>query len=139
MCYNYEKERIEAIDAGKYALSNLSAAKNELDTARGWGIIDILGGGFLSTAIKQSKMNSARRYIEHARQDLARFSKELNDLAGHITINVDLDSFASFADYFFDGMISDFYVQSKINQARDQIDQAISMVSSILNKLEYQN
>jgi uncharacterized protein (DUF2164 family) len=40
-----------------------------------------------------------------------------------------------FADFFFDGLIADFYVQSKINNARAQVDEAISRVEGALDRL----
>ena len=41
MTDNYEKEKQEAIEAGKKALSSLRKAQEYLDSARGWGIYDL--------------------------------------------------------------------------------------------------
>ena len=46
MAYDYERERQEAIEAGYKALDSLREAYMKLDSARGWGVYDILGGGF---------------------------------------------------------------------------------------------
>lgn len=135
MVYDIDKEKREAIEAGERALSSLRKAKAELNSARNWGIYDILGGDLISTAIKHSKMSNASSLIEDAQWQLKNFSKELRDVSNITGTDVGLGDFAVFADYFFDGMLADFYVQSKINNARNQVDSAIHRVETILTKL----
>lgn len=134
--YNYEKERQEAIEAGERALNSLSSAYFELKSARNWGIFDIVGGGFFSTLIKQSKMGKAQSYMEQAKYDLRNFSRELRDVEGQIDLDIDLNDFLSFADFFFDGLIADWLVQSKINKAKNQVEEAISRVEYVLERLK---
>ena len=55
--YNYEKERREAIEAGQRALNSLRAAQKELESARNWGLVDLFGGGFISSMLKQGKIS----------------------------------------------------------------------------------
>ena len=134
--YDPNKEKREAIDAGKRALDSLYAAKNELHKARNWGIVDMLGGGTITSLIKRSKMSDAQKYIEQAKMDLRRFSNELSDVAGLMFLDFDTKDFLSFADWFFDGFAVDFLVQDRINKAGKQVDEAISRVENILNQLE---
>lgn len=135
MMYDLEREKREAYDAGEMALRSLRRAKADLNSARGWGIYDILGGGFLSTAIKHGKMNEAANEIEQAKWDLQKFSRELDDVSDITGVDFGVGDFATFADFFFDGMLADFYVQSKINRARCQVDEAIERVEMILRRL----
>lgn len=58
MDYNYEKERQEAIDAGNRALFSLRAAQGQLNSAKNWGVVDLLGGGLITSIIKRSKMET---------------------------------------------------------------------------------
>lgn len=134
--YNYEKERQEAIRAGERALNSLSSAFFELKSARNWGLFDLIGGGFISTLIKQSKMGKAQSFMEQARYDLRNFSRELKDVEGHIDLDINLNDFLSFADFFFDGLIADWMVQSKINHARSQVEEAIHRVEQVLERLK---
>ncbi|MDO4650243.1 MAG: hypothetical protein Q4B26_16510 [Eubacteriales bacterium] len=53
MAYDFEKERREAIEAGKRALGSLRSARNNLDSAKNWGLWDMFGGGFISTVTVQ--------------------------------------------------------------------------------------
>ena len=134
--YDYEKERWEAIEAGKRARLSLENAMGALDSARGWGIYDMLGGGFISTMIKHSKMDKASTYIEQAKADLSAFSRELGDIDGYTDVNLSTGDFWGFADWFFDDILTDWMMQGRINDARRQVQQAIYKVNEILNRLE---
>ncbi len=59
--YDYEKERLEAVSAGQRALDSLNLAKNELNSAKNWGIVDLIGGGF------SLHYASVPRWIRHNR------------------------------------------------------------------------
>ncbi|MDD6071077.1 MAG: hypothetical protein PUJ11_09050 [Eubacteriaceae bacterium] len=135
MEYNYEKEKQEAIDAGNKALRSLRKAQENLDSAKGWGIFDMLGGGFLSTMVKHSKVDQAKENMEQAKYDLRNFSKELNDVNIACNLNIETGDFLSFADWFFDGFIVDWMMQDRINQASQQVEEAIRRVEDILRQL----
>ncbi len=133
------KEIREAIQAGEAALSSLKNAREKLDSAKNWGIFDIVGGGFVSSLIKHSRMDDAQEYMEEAKQNLRRFEKELQDVSLSDSFarssSIDISSFVRFADSFFDNMILDFYVQSQIRQALDAVENAIRQVEDILTAL----
>ncbi len=50
--------------AADVALKHLKKARKCIASASGWGLFDTLGGGFISGAIKHSKMGKAEREIE---------------------------------------------------------------------------
>lgn len=129
------REMIEAINAGESALEKLKLAQEKLNSASNWGILDILGGGFISTMMKRSKMEEANRIMEEARVSLWKFQEELDDVQLPMELKVEVGSFLSFADYFFDGVVADFMVQSKISDAKLQVSDTINRVQHILNKL----
>lgn len=126
------KEKREAIDAGKRAIVSLQKAKEKLEGASNWGIVDMLGGGFFSTMLKHSKMDEANREMQTAQKDLHIFANELSDLSTIITFDFQVDGFMSFADFFMDNCFVDMMVQSQINQAKQQVQQAIVKVEDIL-------
>lgn len=113
----------EAIEAGENALYSLRAAKEELRKAGNWGIADLLGGGFFVSLIKHSKMDEASRLMEQARYDLKKFQKELRDVTVNTDLSLNCGDFLTFADFFWDGVVADWLVQSKINEARSQVEQ----------------
>lgn len=100
MGYDIEKEKREAIEAGQRALSSLRTAKENLNSAKNWGLVDMFGGGFFSTMLKHSKMDQARQNMEQAKYDLRNFSRELNDVNMACNLKINTGDFLSFADYF---------------------------------------
>jgi hypothetical protein len=135
MAYDIEREKREAVEAGYRALQSLNSAKAELNSAKNWGLIDLFGGGTITGLIKHSKMGNAQRYMEQAKYDLSRFGKELNDVNMACDLNIEVGGFLSFADFFFDGVVADWLVQDRINDARRQVDDAIWRVQEIISRL----
>lgn len=132
---NAQREINEAIDAGERALVSLRAAQGELNSAGGWGIVDMLGGGLFTNLIKHSKMDNASRDMEQAKYDLQNFQRELRDVDVQLNLNLNISGFLTFADFFFDGIIADYLVQSKIDDAKHQVKDAIQRVENILMEL----
>lgn len=136
MGYDLQKEKREAIEAGQRALSSLYQAKENLNSAKNWGLWDMFGGGMISSLVKHSKMNRAKQDMEQAKYDLQNFSRELADVNGVYHLNIETEDFLSFADWFFDNIIIDWMIQDRINKARDQVDEAIARVEDIVRQLE---
>ncbi len=127
------REVREAIAAADDALDHLQRARQCLNSAGNWGLLDMLGGNMITGLFKHGKMASAEREIEEARWSLQKFSKELRDVKGFSSIHI--NDFLTFADYFFDGFVADILVQSKISNAKKQCDDAIRRVQEIRNQL----
>ena len=96
----------------------------------------MLGGGFVSTLVKHGKMDNAKRYLEQAKYDLNSFSRELRDVNMSVNLNIDTHDFLTFADFFFDGFVADYLVQSIISEAKEQVSDAIIRVEQILSELK---
>ena len=103
--YNLQKEMSEAIQAGENALCSLRAAREELQKAGNWGIVDLFGGGFITNLIKHSKMDNASHLMENAKYDLKKFQKELRDVTINTDLSIDCGGFLTFADFFWDGVL----------------------------------
>lgn len=125
----------EAIAAGERALYSLECAQEKLNSARSWGIFDMLGGGFITDMIKHSRMEDASRYMDEAKHDLKIFQRELRDVQVPTEFRMEVGRFLTFADFFFDGILADYMVQTKIAEAREQVADAISRVRHLLNEL----
>ena len=130
------REMKEAMDAGERALSSLRNAQEKLNSAGNWGLFDMFGGGLFSTIMKRSKMDDAQQLMEVAKSDLKRFQRELKDVSIPLDLRMEVGSFLSFADFFFDGFVADYLVQSKISEAKEQVSDAIIRVEQILNELK---
>lgn len=132
----YRREIDEAMQAGREALGYLNDARECLSSAGNWGIVDMLGGGLLTTLIKRSKMKDADTLVQQARSALKRFQKELMDVENIPDFRIETGDFLTFADYFFDGIVADWLVQSKINDARRQVENAIVKVNYVMRQLQ---
>jgi len=132
-----KQEMKQAIAAGERALSSLYVAQDRLNSARNWGALDMFGGGIFITMMKRSKVSEASTYVESAKRDLAKFQKELQDVSLPLNMKIEIGSFLSFADFFFDGFVADYLVQNKIANAREQISDAIIRVQRILGDLKH--
>ena len=86
--------------------------------------------------MKRSKMDDAQQLMEAAKSDLKRFQRELKDVNIPLDLRMEVGSFLSFADFFFDGFVADYLVQSKISEAKEQVSDAIIRVEQILNELK---
>ena len=131
----FQKEIREALNAGQDALDSLKRAEECLSSAGSWGVWDMLGGGFLSTMIKHSRMDDAERELTYAKQALRRLQKELMDVDTISDFHIEVGDFLKFADYFFDGLVADWLVQSKIRDAQRQVADAVQRVQVIINRL----
>lgn len=129
------KEIKEAIEAGENVLGSLNEVKKKLESAKGWGTWDMLGGGIFVDMAKHSAINEANDIAKIVQYDLKSFKKELSDVNEFTDIHVNISSFASFADFFLDGIFADWFVQSKINDSLTNAREAINKVESIVGSL----
>lgn len=127
----------EAIQAADNAVSHLNAAQECLRKAGNWGVVDLLGGGLISTFLKHNRMGDAEKELASAREALRQFAGELADVGGIVNFDIQVNDFLSFADYFFDGLLADWLMQRRINEAKAQVAEAINRVTQI--RLQLQN
>lgn len=129
------KELQEAVDAGAAAERSLQAVHSELQSAEGWGTWDMLGGGTLATWAKHSKIDSAKAEARTAQRKLQKFRQELADAGQRLHVSLgEIGGFTTFADYFFDGLIADWVVQSKIAEASKACLTAKNRVTAALRE-----
>lgn len=131
-----EKELQEAIQAGYNALSDISSIESALSSAEGWGTWDVFGGGLISDMAKYSHLDDAQQQINGLQRSLSRFRTELADVDIRTGIQIEVDSFLRFADYFFDNIFTDWAVLDRIRHTQSQIHEVDGSVRTILSRLE---
>jgi hypothetical protein len=129
------KQLIEAIDAGNKVIRELDPMIEALMDARDWGNWDLIGGGLLVTAAKHAKMDKARNALYRVQHRLYYFNQELADVSNSGML-FQLDGFTRFADYFFDGLIVDWIVQSGINKSLSKTRELYRMVLETIHDLK---
>ena len=131
-----KKELREAISAGNAALATTQQILSGLDDAEGWGTWDLLGGGLVADFVKHSHLDEAQRAVERLQSQLRRFRTELADVTIQADMQVNVDGFLRFADYFFDGLFADWAVLDKISQSKDQMQNTKQKIESVLSRLK---
>lgn len=129
------KELDEAISAGKRAEQIAEGILSSLSSAQGWGTWDLLGGGLIADVAKHSHLDEAQGQVEKLQRALRRFKTELSDVEIIADMQVNIDGFLRFADYFFDGLFADWSVMNRISEAQGQVKNVKSQISSLLGKL----
>ncbi len=130
------REITEAITAGNSVVIDLDQAIKSLGSAGDWGIWDMLGGGFITDMIKHSHIDDARNSVNNAQNKISQFKRELADVQKNTEVQINIGELMSFADFFFDGLIFDWIVQSKIEDSLAQSDKAKDTIVQTIKELE---
>ena len=130
------REIREAKEAGRLTLYHLERAREELNSASNFGIADMLGFDLIGGIGKHLKLSRAKDEMEAAKWQVMCFQKELKDVSGVLNFQVDIGGFLTFADFFFDGILADVFIQSRISDAKQQVDQAHYQICRILDDLD---
>ncbi|WP_321971563.1 hypothetical protein [Paratractidigestivibacter sp.] len=134
--YDRASEIDEAIEAGRDALAALRDAADSLDSAQRWGVVDILGGGLLTSVVKHSRLGDANRALADARRAINRFTHELADVHELADLNANVGSWNAFFDIALDNALADILVQKEISDAADRVGAAIDKVEEAVRRLE---
>ena len=124
MCHIECKNQInQAIKAADQALFSLKSCQLHLKSADHWNLLMTFG--------QHKQLNAAKEDLSSAHQALKSLSIELD----HIDVSLKEQGVLIFADYAFDGLISDILVQSHIGRSRKQISQVIRQVKKTKDQL----
>lgn len=131
-----KREIKEAISAGYSARSMADRILMELDDADGWNTWDLVGGGGIITHMaKHSHLDAAQDLVQELQSLLRRFKTELADIQISANMQVNVDGFLRFADFFFDGLFADWAVGDRINQSRSSVQRTRDRIAETLGKL----
>ena len=131
-----DSERIErALRLVRQMIPLADEAERQFKGARTWGAVDIMGGGLFTNLAKHAKLNKA----SDAMNQLNGLLQQLNGVLQRIVIPTDFsmntNTFATFADFFFDGIVADTYMQSKIVSSLKQVRQLQEKLHSLESQL----
>ncbi len=110
------KELKEAKEAANQVIIRIDAGLNQLKSASSWGILDIFGGGLISSLVKRNKIGEANRSLEELSISLKALNKELSDVDISLPDAIpDMLSDELF-DIVFDNIFTDIRVQGEIKE-----------------------
>ncbi len=130
------KELQEAIEAGYSAQDWADRILEQLNSAENWAIWDMMGGDLIADLAKHDRLDQAQEMVEQLQVELRRFKTELTDVSIDAEMQVKLDGFLRFADYFFDGLFADWAVMDHIENSQKQVSQTRQQVEEVLASLE---
>ena len=137
---SYIKERTEineALTVGQELLDEIELALNSFESAKNWGTLDILGGDFLSSIAKHSKIEDATENLHKVSYLIESFNKELKDVYVNTEVlDVNISSFTKTFDIFFDNIFSDISVQNEINGGIERVVNLKAKINNVMNNLE---
>lgn len=131
-----ERELQEAVAAGQDALAIAEQIADNLNSAENWGIWDLAGGGLFADLAKHGHLDDAQSSVESLQSQLRRFKTELADVTIDADFQVSIDGFLRVADYFFDGIFTDWAVLDRIHQSQNQVQDTKNEIYSVLNYLQ---
>ena len=131
-----QRELKEALSAGNKALSICDDILKQLGEASDLGTFDILGGGIIADVMKHSHLDDAQILVGKLQNQLRCFKTELADVKIQADLQVSVEGFTRFADYFFDGIFADWSVKNRIDQSIDNVGQTRSKIRGVVKKLE---
>ena len=131
-----KREIREARSAGKDALRAARDVMSELQSAANWNTWDILGGdGLITHAVKHQHLDTAQADVMALQGVLRRFKTELADINIQANMQVNVEGFLRFADFFFDGLFADWTVGEKIKDSQYSVAEVRRKIEKALDKL----
>lgn len=127
----------EALAAGRRALRCTDDVMHSLTKAGNWSTFDMFSDGIIADIAKHSHLDEAQHKLEVLQMELRRFKTELADVGSiHVEMQVNIDGFLRFADYFFDNLFTDWAVMDRISQSKTQVDNTARQIQNVLCRLD---
>lgn len=89
----------------------------------------------MTSMIKHSHVKEASKKIAQLQQDLLRLQKEVKDVHSIDIAPMEIESWLSTADIFFDNFIFDFMAYSRINKSHEQLKAGLENIIALQDQL----
>ena len=132
---NQKQEISEAVRAGQEAEKLTDSILDSLSGAEDWGTWDMLGGGLIADVAKYEHLDDAQAKVEDLQEALRCFKTELADIDIQADMQIAVDDFLRFADYFFDNLFTDWAVMDSIHESQNQVQKTQEQIQDVLEKL----
>ncbi len=128
----------QAVSSGSDVLAELERLTGFLKNVSGWGDQDMPDGEKAAKEAKYSNMDDAKQAVIQIQQLLRHFQHELTDmeLDPGSKLDAQIDTFSRFADFFFENLVYDWAVQSKIDRSLRNVQETRKRVGEIVEKLK---
>lgn len=136
-----KKEVEEAIRAGGTAQFIAGRIIENLNSAKSWSTVDLIGGGILADIAKYDKLDNVQENVKQLQNALRNFRTELADVKEEIAADIhpEVGDFLHFADYFFDGLFVDWTVRNKIEDSLSRANETYAQIQNVMGRLNLLN
>ena len=136
-----KKEVEEAIRAGGTAQVIAGRIIENLNSAKSWSTVDLIGGGILADIAKYDKLDNVQENVKQLQNALRNFRTELADVKEEIAADIhpEVGDFLHFADYFFDGLFVDWTVRNKIEDSLSRANETYAQIQNVMGRLNLLN
>ena len=111
----------QALNLTNQLIGELEQAERQLSSARNWGFLDVLGGGLITDLIKHSKLNNAKASMDRVQYLLQELKRVLGGISMPGDYSMNVGTFATMSDFFFDSGIVDVYMTAKIMSSLNEV------------------
>lgn len=122
--------------AAQEVIFRLDNAIQSLDSAKNWGIFDMLGGGMFASLFKREKIRGANDEIHEVSRAIRRLNKELSDIDMHLPMEISDSMGDNFFDVWFDNIFTDMRVQGEITSTLRQLKGFRTDVEYLIRRLD---
>jgi hypothetical protein len=132
------REVDEAMAAAAVAEQALRQVAESLGSAGSWSTYDTwFGGGTISSYVKHDRLDQAQRAARQAEESLAALRRELADVGGatEVVPALGITELTRFLDIWFDNIVTDLSVSSRINDAKATTAAAQRAVAAVQRSL----
>ena len=126
----------EALDVGYRAFDLIESIVSELQEAYNYAEMDLYMKGYWVEMQKHEHIHNAENIIQDLRNELRRFKTELADVNIEGDIQIEMDDFSEFADWFFDNIFTDWDIKDKIANSLSQADETRGQITATINLLK---
>jgi len=132
---NLKQKIEEAVQIGQQTLESLHSAQIKLDSAKSWIVLEGFGGSLLTSMMKHMKISDTQEYVETAKQDIMKFQVVLKSIIMPEEVRSRTGMYIAFATFFLDGTIDEYMMKANVNNAQEQIADAIQLVDEVCQDL----
>ena len=126
----------EALDVGYKAFDIVDEIVKELEDAHDLADWDTFMDNFFIDMQKQEHIHTAQDLIQDLRHELRRFKTELADVKIDGDIQIEMDEFSEFADWFFDNIFTDWDIRAKIENSQVQAESTRAQITDTIHLLK---
>lgn len=131
-----KREVKEAFEVGQGLLGVLDKILSNLSRAKNWGQYDMAGRGRGADYAKRQAIDRANAHVHQAHRYIQKYQKELADVGVRVQIELQMENFNGFVDFFFDNLITDWIVQKKIKNTLSHVQNTKQHVLQINQSLQ---